>query len=151
MSRYAAMFERLREKSEGAFGAFLMLGDPDLKTCAALLDAVVDGGADMVEVGVPFSDPVADGPVIQADEVRALKAGTRVDDCFRLLSEFRSRHADVPVGILTYANLLAARGRERFFADAASAGRAVRDVASSPGPGRFRRRRRRRRPASHLD
>jgi tryptophan synthase alpha chain len=122
VSRYAAMFERMREKGEGAFGAFLMLGDPDVETCAALLDAVVDGGADMVEVGVPFSDPVADGPVIQAAAVRALKAGTRVDDCFRLLSEFRSRHADVPVGILTYANLLAARGRERFFADSASAG-----------------------------
>ena len=116
------MFERLRERGEGAFGAFLMLGDPDLETCAGLLDAVVEGGADMVEVGVPFSDPVADGPVIQAAAVRALKAGTRVDDCLRLLSEFRSRHAHVPVGILTYANLLAARGRERFFADAASAG-----------------------------
>ena len=122
MSRYAAMFERLRQKGEGAFGAFLMLGDPDLETCADWLDAVVEGGADMVEVGVPFSDPVADGPVIQAAAVRALMAGTRVDDCFRLLSEFRSRHAEVPVGILTYANLLAARGRERFFADAASAG-----------------------------
>ena len=96
MSRYAAMFEQLGAKGEGAFGAFLMLGDPDLKTCAALLDAVVDGGADMVEVGVPFSDPVADGPVIQAAAVRALKAGTRVDDCFRLLAEFRSRHAEVP-------------------------------------------------------
>src|SRR5215213_3264862 len=112
MSRYAAMFDRLN--SEGAFGAFLMLGDPDLETCATLLDAVVEGGADMVEVGIPFSDPVADGPVIQAAAVRALKAGTRVDDCFRLLSGFRARHADVPVGILTYANLLAARGRERF-------------------------------------
>ena len=122
MTRYAAMFERLRQNGEGAFGAFLMLGDPDLETCATLLDAVVEGGADMVEVGIPFSDPVADGPVIQAAAVRALKAGTRVDDCFRLLSEFRARHADVPVGILTYANLLAARGRERFIADSAIAG-----------------------------
>jgi tryptophan synthase alpha chain len=76
----------------------------------------------MVEVGIPFSDPVADGPVIQAAAVRALNAGTRVDDCFRLLSEFRSRHANIPVGILTYANLLAARGREKFVADAAAAG-----------------------------
>lgn len=122
MSRYASMFERLREQGEGAFGAFLMLGDPDVETCASLLDAVVDGGADMVEVGIPFSDPVADGPVIQAAAVRALKAGTRVDDCFSLLAEFRSRHANVPIGILTYANLLSARGRERFFADAADAG-----------------------------
>jgi tryptophan synthase alpha chain len=122
VSRYASMFERLREQGEGAFGAFLMLGDPDVETCASLLDAVVDGGADMVEVGIPFSDPVADGPVIQAAAVRALKAGTRVDDCFSLLAEFRSRHANVPIGILTYANLLSARGRERFFADAADAG-----------------------------
>lgn len=122
MSRYDAMFERLKARGEAAFGGFLMLGDPDLETCAKLLDAVVEGGADMIEVGIPFSDPVADGPVIQAAAVRALEAGTRVDDCFRLLSEFRSRDADVPVGVLTYANLVAARGRERFFADAAAAG-----------------------------
>lgn len=122
MSRYEAMFERLRANGEGAFGAFLMLGDPDPDSSARFLDALVTGGADMIEVGIPFSDPVADGPVIQAAADRALEAGTRVDDCFRLLREFRLRTADVPVGILTYANLLAARGRERFFADAAAAG-----------------------------
>lgn len=122
MSRYAAMFERLAERGEGAFGAFLMLGDPDLETSARLLDALVEGGADMIEVGIPFSDPIADGPVIQAAAVRALKAGTRVDDCFRLLGNFRDRHPHLPVGILTYANLLAARGQERFCADAARAG-----------------------------
>lgn len=122
MSRYADLFERLTGRGEGAFGAFLMLGDPDLETSAVLLDALVEGGADMVEVGIPFSDPIADGPVIQAAAVRALNAGTRVDDCFQLLGDFRGRHPDVPVGILTYANLLAARGRERFCADAAAAG-----------------------------
>ena len=116
------MFERLAERGEGAFGAFLMLGDPNLEASAKLLDALVEGGADMIEVGIPFSDPVADGPVIQEAAVRALKAGTRVDDCFRLLREFRQRHSDVPVGILTYANLLTARGRDRFCADAAKAG-----------------------------
>ena len=92
MSRYAAMFERLAERGEGAFGAFLMLGDPDLETSAALLDAVVEGGADMVEVGIPFSDPVADGPVIQAAAQRALDAGVRVADCFDLIAGFRARH-----------------------------------------------------------
>jgi tryptophan synthase alpha chain len=112
------MFERLG--SEGAFGAFLMLGDPDLETSAALLDAVVAGGADMIEVGIPFSDPVADGPVIQAAAQRALKAGVRVSDCFRLLADFRDRHPDLPVGILTYANLVAAR--VGFMRDAAAAG-----------------------------
>lgn len=122
MSRYDATFEMLALRREGAFGAFLTLGDPDLPTSARLLDVLVDGGADMIEVGIPFSDPIADGPVIQAAAVRALKAGTRVDDCFRLLSEFRERHPQVPVGILTYANLLAARGRDRFYSDAADAG-----------------------------
>ena len=118
MSRYAAMFERLNE--EGAFGAFLMLGDPDLQTSARLLDDLVDGGADMIEVGIPFSDPVADGPVIQAAAQRALTAGVRVGDCLELLAGFRSRHPAVPVGILTYANIVAAR--MGFMRDAADAG-----------------------------
>ncbi|HEX8513767.1 MAG TPA: tryptophan synthase subunit alpha [Allosphingosinicella sp.] len=122
MTRYQSMFESLRTRGEGAFGAFAMLGDPDLETSGSILDALVEGGADMIEVGIPFSDPVADGPVIQAAAVRALAAGTRTADCFRLLSEFRSRHPDVPVGILTYANLVMARGREAFYAAAAAAG-----------------------------
>ncbi|MEO7634804.1 MAG: tryptophan synthase subunit alpha, partial [Sphingomicrobium sp.] len=122
MSRYAAMFDRLAAREEGAFGAFLMLGDPDLATSAALLDAVVAGGADMVEVGIPFSDPVADGPVIQAAAKRALDAGVTVADCFELIAGFRARHPEVPVGILTYANLVMARGRTDFFARAAAAG-----------------------------
>jgi tryptophan synthase alpha chain len=122
MSRYPAMFEGLRERGEGAFGAFVMIGDPDLATSASILDALVEGGADMIEVGIPFSDPVADGPVIQAAAVRAIGAGTRTADCFRLLGGFRTRHPDVPVGILTYANLVMARGREAFYGAAAEAG-----------------------------
>jgi tryptophan synthase alpha chain len=129
MSRYAAMFERLG--SEGAFGAFLMLGDPDVERSARLLDAVVEGGADMVEVGIPFSDPVADGPVIQAAAQRALAAGVRVSDCLQLIARFRQRHRDVPVGILTYANIVMARGG--FIREAAEAGAdslLIADVAS---------------------
>lgn len=118
MSRYAAMFDRLG--SEGAFGAFLMLGDPDLETSAGLLDAVMEGGADMIEVGIPFSDPVADGIVIQAAAQRALAAGVRVSDCFELLARFRERHPQVPIGILTYANIVMAR--PGFVRDAAEAG-----------------------------
>lgn len=118
MSRYARMFERLGD--EGAFGAFLMLGDPDLQTSARLLDALVEGGADMIEVGIPFSDPVADGPVIQAAAQRALAAGVTVTDCLGLLGAFRARHPEVPVGILTYANIVRARGG--FMSDAAEAG-----------------------------
>jgi len=118
MSRYAAMFDRLGH--EGAFGAFVMLGDPDLQTSARLLDQLVEGGADMIEVGIPFSDPVADGPVIQVAAQRALAAGVRVSDCFRLLADFRIRHPEVPVGILTYANIVVARGG--FMREAAEAG-----------------------------
>jgi len=118
MSRYATMFDRLG--GEGAFGAFLMLGDPDLETSARLLDEVIDAGADMIEVGIPFSDPVADGPVIQAAAQRALAAGVRVGDCLDLISSLRARNSQVPIGILTYANIAAAR--PGFMRDAAEAG-----------------------------
>jgi tryptophan synthase alpha chain len=112
------MFDRL--DGDGAFGAFLMLGDPDFETSARLLNDVVTGGADMIEVGIPFSDPVADGPVIQAAAKRALDSGVRVADCFALIAALRARHSDVPIGILTYANLVVARGS--FMRDAADAG-----------------------------
>lgn len=118
MSRYSAMFERLG--SEAAFGAFVMLGDPDLETSAVQLDALVVGGADMIEVGIPFSDPVADGPVIQAAALRALDAGVGVADCFDLIAGLRARHPLVPIGILTYANIVVAR--PGFARDAVQAG-----------------------------
>jgi tryptophan synthase alpha chain len=122
MTRYAAMFDRCAAAEEGAFGAFLMLGDPDMETSAMLLDALVEGGADMVELGIPFSDPVADGPVIQAAALRALGAGVRTQQCLELISAFHARQAGVPVGILTYANIVAARGIAAFCAELAAAG-----------------------------
>jgi tryptophan synthase alpha chain len=120
MSRYGAMFRR--GGNAGVLGAYVMLGDPDLESCAGVLDRLVEGGADMIEVGIPFSDPIADGPVIQAAAVRALANRTTQADCFALLKAFRARHPDVPVGILTYANLVLARGRDDFYARAADAG-----------------------------
>lgn len=120
MNRYSAMFDRLG--GQGALGAFLMLGDPDVTTSARHLDALVAGAADMVEVGIPFSDPVADGPVVQAAGRRALGAGVTVGDCFDLIAGFRERHPSVPVGILTYANLVVAPGRKAFVRRAAEAG-----------------------------
>jgi tryptophan synthase alpha chain len=123
------MFERLGR--EGAFGAFLMLGDPDLQSSARLLDELVEGGADMIEVGIPFSDPVADGPVIQAAAQRALATGIRVSDCLELLAGFRSRRPTVPVGILTYANIVAARmGFMRYSAEAGADSLLIADVPS---------------------
>ena len=118
MSRYRAIFER----EGGVFGAFAMLGDPNPIAGAEILDALVEGGADMIEVGIPFSDPIADGPVIQAAAARALAAGVTPAYCFALLAAFRARHPQVPVGILTYANLVLARGLGDFYARAADAG-----------------------------
>ena len=118
MSRYAAMFDRL--DGDGALGTFVVLGDPDLATSARLLDDLVAGGADMIEVGIPFSDPVADGPIIQGAARRALQAGVRVGDCFDLIAGFRARHSHVPLGILTYANIVVARAG--FMREAADAG-----------------------------
>jgi tryptophan synthase alpha chain len=114
------MFERLG--NAGAFGAFVMLGDPGLETSAIILDALVEGGADMIEVGIPFSDPIADGPVIQAAADRALMQGMAPGDCFQMLARFRERHNDIPVGILTYANIVLARGRDAFYHAALQAG-----------------------------
>jgi tryptophan synthase alpha chain len=122
MTRYAAMFEQCRACGKGALGAFLMLGDPDPESCLAYLDALVAGGADMVEVGIPFSDPVADGPVIQAAAKRALEAGVRPADALAVIAKFRRRYPDVPLGVLTYANIVAARGTETFAADLAAVG-----------------------------
>ena len=122
MSRYGAMFDRLAARKEAAFGGFLMLGYPDAARCGDLLDSMVEGGADMVEVGIPFSDPVADGPVIAAAAKRALEAGVRTADCIAMIAAFRARHPEVPIGILTYANIVVARGRERFCDELAEAG-----------------------------
>ncbi len=120
--RYRRVFERLRQRGDGAFMPFLMLGDPDLATSARLLDACLEGGADMIEVGIPFSDPIADGPVIQAAADRALRAGATTAACLEQLRAFRTCHPDVPVGVLTYANLALARGRDAFYAACADAG-----------------------------
>ncbi|WP_437678581.1 tryptophan synthase subunit alpha [Sorangium sp. So ce131] len=121
-TRYDGVFEGLRRRNEGAFIPFLMLGDPDLATSARLLRAAVEGGADALEVGIPFSDPIADGPTIQAAAVRALEAGVRPADCLELLTRFRAEVKDVPVGILTYANLVKHRDLKAFYAGVAAAG-----------------------------
>lgn len=122
MSRYRQTFAALEARGEGAFVPFLMLGDPDLETSARLARALIAAGADMLELGIPFSDPVADGPTIQAAACRALAAGATLEPCLRLLADLRRDHEATPIGLLTYANLAMARGREPFYAALASAG-----------------------------
>lgn len=121
-ARYDALFARLATRREGAFVPFAVLGDPDRAASVALIRALVEAGADALELGVPFSDPVADGPAIQAANLRALAAGFRVDDGWSIVAEIRREHAAIPIGLLVYANLVLHGGAERFYARAAAAG-----------------------------
>ncbi len=120
--RYAESFARLAEKGEGAFVPFTVLGDPDAKTSLEVLRAMAAGGADMLELGIPFSDPVADGPTIQAADIRALKAGITPPAAFDIIREFRSENDDIPIGLLVYANLVHEPGLVKFYEAAADAG-----------------------------
>ena len=112
--RYADVFGRLAKAGEGAFVPFTVLGDPDPETSLAVMEAFVAGGADMLELGIPFSDPIADGPTIQGADQRALDAGTTPQGALDLVAEFRKRHPEHPIGLLVYANLVARGGVEAF-------------------------------------
>ena len=122
MSRYDAMFKRLEEKGEGAFVPFIMLSDPSPAEAGEIISTVVEAGADAVELGVPFSDPVADGPAIQTAHVRALDGGATVQQALDQVRELRQRFPELPIGMLIYANVAYVRGLDRFYPDFHSAG-----------------------------
>jgi tryptophan synthase alpha chain len=120
MSRISATFRKLGEQRRKALIPFVTAGDPQPSTTVPLMHALVAGGADVIELGVPFSDPMADGPVIQRSSERALKHGVSLADVLRFVAEFRKTNADTPVVLMGYANPIEAMGVERF-ADAAKA------------------------------
>ena len=121
MSEIEAVFERCRGEERPAFIPFLMGGDPDLATTPELLQALVDGAADLIELGVPFSDPIADGPVNQRAASRALEARTHLSDLLRLVARHRDR-LGVPIVLFTYYNPIFALGPRRFAEQAAASG-----------------------------
>ncbi|HEV8150356.1 MAG TPA: tryptophan synthase subunit alpha, partial [Gemmatimonadales bacterium] len=94
--RYARMFARLQQESEAAFIPFAMLGDPDAGRSLALVRSLAQAGADALELGLPFSDPIADGPVIQAAATRALAAGVHRRDCWAIVSAIRGEFPELP-------------------------------------------------------
>ena len=122
MSRYSALFEQLASQQQGAFVPFVTLGDPSPELSLQIIDALIAGGADALELGFPFSDPVADGPTIQDANTRALSAGTTPDTCFEILKSVRQRYPQLPIGLLVYANLVYAKGIDGFYAKAAEVG-----------------------------
>ncbi|MET1255966.1 tryptophan synthase subunit alpha [Aliikangiella maris] len=120
--RYQQCFEQLKAKQQGAFVPFVMLGDPTLEISLQIIKTLIDNGADALELGIPFSDPIADGPVIQAAAIRALDNGATVARCFDLIKQVRAEYHDIPIGLLVYANLVAGHSIDHFYQQAQDAG-----------------------------
>lgn len=116
MQRYDQLFKRLAANNEAVFVPYVSLGDPSPAMSLRIIDALIEGGADALELGIPFSDPLADGPTIQAAGLRAFAAGTTPDQCFEILASVRQKYPDLPIGLLMYANLVFNKGIEAFYA-----------------------------------
>ncbi len=122
MSRIAARFADLKSQGRGALIPFLEAWDPDSATSMAILRGMPAAGADLIEIGCPFTDPMADGPTIQLASKRALKAGATLSRTLAMVREFRREETDVPVVLMGYLNPILSYGTERFCTDAAAAG-----------------------------
>lgn len=122
MSRIAARFAELRSRQEAGLIAYIAAGDPSLDTSRKLIHALVEAGVDLIELGLPFSDPLADGPVIQAGTQRALLAGANTDNVLELIATVRREGVTTPILIMTYYNLLNRPGVDAFCRRAAEAG-----------------------------
>jgi tryptophan synthase alpha chain len=120
-ARLSKLFAELRARKEGAFMPYLVVGDPDLPTSMALASSMIEAGADILELGIAFSDPPADGPALQAASKRALAAGVRTEHALEAIRAIHERHR-VPIALLLYYNLVMQHGVERFYARAKAAG-----------------------------
>jgi len=118
MSRFTKAFA----KGRPALVCFVTAGDPTPDATPAILDALVEGGADVIELGMPFTDPMADGPAIQAANLRSLAAGTKTAHILKIARDFRAKHPDVPLVLMGYANPMTIRGPEWFAAECVKAG-----------------------------
>ena len=121
-TRIDARFNALKAQGRAALVTFVMAGDPDAETSLALLKALPAAGADVIEVGMPFTDPMADGPAIQAAGLRALKAGMTLRKTIALVKAFRETDADTPIVLMGYYNPIYVYGVEAFLRDAKAAG-----------------------------
>ncbi len=116
MKTYKQVFSELKEQNRTALIPFFVIGDPDFDTSLAIVKTAIDAGADVLELGIPFSDPIADGPTIQKADIRAMKSGINMKkalDFIRKVKDYR----DVPIGLLMYYNLVYQYGIEKFFND----------------------------------
>lgn len=122
MNRYEKLFTRLDDNNQGAFVPFVTVCDPNPEQSLQIMETLVESGADALELGIPFSDPLADGPTIQGANIRALDSGATPDICFELIAKIRSKYPDLPIGLLMYANLVYSRGIDNFYQRCAEAG-----------------------------
>lgn len=111
---YKEMFQEVKNKGEGAFIPFAVAGDPDFETSLEIIRQYVDNGADALEIGFPFSDPVADGPSVQAADIRSLNSGMTTEKCFEFIGRIRE-FTSIPIGLLVYYNLIYKMGVEEFY------------------------------------
>ncbi|MGJ4913828.1 tryptophan synthase subunit alpha [Bradyrhizobium sp. HKCCYLRH2060] len=121
-SRMDARFAQLKKEGRSAFVTFVMSGDPDPETSLAIVKALPQAGADIIEIGMPFTDPMADGPSIQAAGLRALKAGMTLRKTLQLVRSFRDSDVDTPIVLMGYYNPIYIYGVDRFLDDAKTAG-----------------------------
>lgn len=122
MSRLSAKFAALRQEGRAAFMPFITAGDPDMETSFSILEKLPASGADVIELGMPFTDPMADGPNVQASSVRALKAGANTAKVLKMVEKFRKTNKDTPLVLMGYYNPIHAYGTARFARDAAASG-----------------------------
>lgn len=120
--RIAARFAKLKAEGRAAFVPFITAGDPDHETSAAILEGLPASGADLIELGMPFSDPMADGPSVQAAGLRALRAGATLRSTLELVKGFRNQNNETPVVLMGYFNPIFSYGVDTFIGDAVAAG-----------------------------
>ncbi len=121
-TRIDTRFAKLKAEGRAAFVTFLMAGDPDLETSLEIIKALPAAGADVIEIGMPFTDPMADGPSIQAAGLRALAAGTTLKKTLAMVAKFRETEADTPIVLMGYYNPIYVYGVDKFLTDAKAAG-----------------------------
>ncbi|MBN9280720.1 MAG: tryptophan synthase subunit alpha, partial [Hyphomicrobium denitrificans] len=121
-TRIDARFAALKTEKRPALITFVTAGDPDLETSKTILAGLANAGADVIELGMPFSDPMADGPAIQASSQRALKAGQTMVKTLQMVRDFRAKDDATPIVLMGYYNPIYVYGNERFIADAKAAG-----------------------------
>ena len=122
MSRIEARFRKLKAEKRAGFVTFVTAGDPDAATSATILAGLAGAGADVIELGMPFSDPMADGPAVQASSLRALQSGANMKATLAMVREFRKADNETPIVLMGYFNPIYAYGTEKFVADAVAAG-----------------------------